>query len=831
MERLLSLGTDGVDGSDRQTEEQVPENGRSSVQDSESPNPTASLDAFTVQPGGTIGRYKLLDALGEGGMGIVFLAEQKRPVRRQVALKVIKPGMDSRRVVARFEAERQALALLDHSNIARVHDGGTTKNGRPYFVMEYVKGLPITDHCDRHKLTIEQRLELFLQVCHAVHHAHQKGIIHRDIKPSNILVSTQDDQVVPKIIDFGIAKAISQPLIERTVFTEHGQLFGTPEYMSPEQADLGIQDVDTRSDIYSLGVLLYVLLTGTLPFDSETLRKGGIDHIRQIIRETDPKTPSTRLTDLGEEAAKVAASRRTEITSLARCLHRELEWIPLKAMRKDRSERYRSVSELADDIENYLKGDPLMAGPPSGMYRIKKFVRRNGKLVVGIAVVLAVLITGAVVSTVFGIRAKQKEASAKDFSMIIVEIMSSLNPYRDQGGEITIKSILDPIAAELEGKFKDDPHFEGDFRYRLGYAYANLAEFEAAKPHLERALQIGRERRGEYSNPTFVSLFDLGKVLKRQGRHEEAEPYLDKALKIAKSVHGPEHFKTLGAMHQLGLLYMKQGRYGDWERLSLKQLEITERVSDGNDDDTILALSNAGRMHAFRGRYSEAEPLLERTWELCRKHKTKEHAYIAEFSCWLGWLYHLQDHYDKAQPLLEESVELCRCTRVKGHDVLLRSMNFLGALYTDQGEYGKAEILFREAVDTGGPKLGEDHPNVLTAVHGLGVLYREQDQYDEASNFLEKALKGRRNKLGDNHPDTQESKNDLAILYMKQGDYYKAEPLLKEAVEGCRLKLGDTHPHTLESWQNLIDLYEAWGKPEEAENWRAKLARIEDFEE
>ena len=341
----------------------------------ESSDAAPTRDGDFERPGGRIGRYKLLRVLGEGGMGMVYLAEQEGQIRRKVALKVIKPGMDSRRVIARFEAERQALALLDHPNIAQVHDAGTTDNGRPYFVMEHVKGSPITEYCDRHKISIEDRLGLFQQVCLAVHHAHQKGIIHRDLKPSNILVSAEGDKAIPKIIDFGVAKAISQPLTERTLFTEDSHLLGTPEYMSPEQADMAGEDIDTRSDIYSLGVLLYVLLAGILPYDSETLRQGGVEHIRKIILETDPKTPSTRLTKLGEEATKLAQNRRTELTALAKCLHRELEWIPLKAMRKDRSERYRSAIELADDIGNYLSGAPLMAGPPTTLYRFRKFAR------------------------------------------------------------------------------------------------------------------------------------------------------------------------------------------------------------------------------------------------------------------------------------------------------------------------------------------------------------------------------------------------------------------------------------------------------------------------
>ena len=340
--------------------------------------PTANLGAGVVGPGGKIGRYKLLSVLGEGGYGIVYLAEQQRPVKRRVALKVIKPGMDTKQVIARFEAERQALALLDHPNIAHVYDAGTTKNGRPYFVMEYVKGVPITEHCDLEKLAIEERLGLFLKVCEAVQHAHQKGIIHRDIKPSNVQVAIHGEHAVPKIIDFGVAKAISQPLTERTLVTEQGQFIGTPEYMSPEQAEMTTQDIDTRTDIYSLGVVLYELLTGTLPFDPKTLRGGGIDHIRHMIREEDPKTPSTRLSKIsGEESARVAQLRRTDLRTLGRKLHGDLDWITIKAMDKDRMRRYQTAHALAEDIERHLNHEPVLAGRPGRIYRMRKFLRRN----------------------------------------------------------------------------------------------------------------------------------------------------------------------------------------------------------------------------------------------------------------------------------------------------------------------------------------------------------------------------------------------------------------------------------------------------------------------
>ena len=379
--------------------------------------PDVTLDASSIEgPGTRIGRYELLELIGEGGMGLVYLAEQKEPVRRKVVLKVIKPGMDSKQVVARFEAERQALAVLDHPNIAHVFDAGTTETGRPYFVMEYVKGMSITRYCDEHRLNIEQRLRLFEQVCEGVQHAHQKGIIHRDLKPSNILVSVHGDRAVPKIIDFGIAKAITQPLTEKTFVTFQGQLLGTPEYMSPEQVDLATQDIDTRSDIYSLGVVLYELLAGVLPFEEDSFGRAGLAEIQRTIREEEPASPSIRLTRLGEKAKTIAESRGTQVVPLTRRLHRELEWIPLKAMRKDRCRRYKSASDMADDIRNYLNGNPLIAGPETAMYRVQKFVRKHAGSVATVALVAVAIVLGLVVSMAMywrSERALQRETVAR----------------------------------------------------------------------------------------------------------------------------------------------------------------------------------------------------------------------------------------------------------------------------------------------------------------------------------------------------------------------------------------------------------------------------------
>ena len=354
---------------------------------------TLSLNALAEYPGARVGLYKLLQVLGEGGMGVVFLAEQKHPIQRQVALKIIKPGMDSKQVIARFETEQQALAMMDHPHVAHVFDAGLAENGRPYFVMEYVRGIPITEHCDKNRLTVEARLVLFLRVCEAIQHAHQKGIVHRDLKPSNILVTIQDQEVVPKVIDFGVARAISQSLTEHTLYTEQGQLVGTPEYMSPEQADPSNQDIDTRTDVCSLGLLLYEFLAGLLPFDRRTFREGGIDNIRKVICEHDTATPSTKLSKVSlAESTELARRRQTDVRSLRHKLRGDLDWITLKAVEKDRTRRYASVHTMATDIRNYLVHQPVMAAPPSILYRIRKFTRRHRQLIAACAMVFIIVI-------------------------------------------------------------------------------------------------------------------------------------------------------------------------------------------------------------------------------------------------------------------------------------------------------------------------------------------------------------------------------------------------------------------------------------------------------
>ena len=357
-----------------------------------------ALYSISEQPGAEIGPYKLLQQIGEGGFGVVFMAEQERPIRRKVALKIIKPGMDTREVVARFEAERQALALMEHVNIARVLDAGATASGLPYFVMELVRGVPITEYCDQNNLPLDERLELFVQVCQAVQHAHQKGVIHRDIKPSNVLVTLHDGVPVPKIIDFGIAKAVNQRLTEKTLFTKFATMIGTPLYMSPEQAEMSGLDVDTRSDIYSLGVLLYELLTGTTPFDGGRLRSAGYDEMRRIIREEEPPRPSNRISTLGDICTTTAAHRKLQPKQLGHAVRGELDWIVMKSMEKDRSRRYETANSLARDVERYLSDEPVEACPPSATYRFRKLARRHKAALATAGLVAAILLACTLVS-------------------------------------------------------------------------------------------------------------------------------------------------------------------------------------------------------------------------------------------------------------------------------------------------------------------------------------------------------------------------------------------------------------------------------------------------
>lgn len=793
----------------------------------------ASLDRFAEGPGSYVGHYKLLSILGEGGMGIVYLAEQEKPIKRRVALKVIKPGMDSKRIIARFEVERQALALLDHSSIAHVYDAGMTETGRPFFVMEHVKGLPITEHCDNYKLIIEERLKLFQQVCLAVQHAHQRGIIHRDIKPSNILVSMEGDRAVPKIIDFGVVKALTQPLTEKTLATENSQLLGTPEYMSPEQADMSNKDIDTRSDIYSLGVLLYVLLTGALPFDSDTLRGSGIENIRKTIREIDPKTPSTRLTRLGKEAKKIAESRRTEITTLTRRLHKELEWIPLKAMRKERTERYRSASEIADDIENYLKGEPLIAGPPGIGYKLRKFVGRNRVLAIGIGVILAILVTGAVISTLFAIRTKRalaREARAHAESKAVsdflrLSVLESLDPYRVGGRQITIRTILDTASKDLQNGFHGAPMAEAEIRRTIGFAYWSLGFYEQHKLHYERAIDICRAKLGNEDPKTLLWMKELGWGYFARSQFEEAEKLFSEAFKGMQRQLGEEDPNTLHAMASLGTVYYMQGRFQEAEHLCRKALE-TNRVVRGEEFEGIYCFMLAKGYH-FQGFYEKADQLYIRAIDNLHRQRSEKGWYTLTAKLEYSYLCRDLGCFEEAENYLLEVLNDWRDAWGQKHPQTLWTKTFLGWLYLDQGRYGEAEELLCSTLETARQALGEVHVLIAHTMHGLGTLYLSQGRYEEAEQFLTDASDILCHILGEENWATLNVRSALARLYVAQRRYTEAETLYLKTLDVQRRVLGEKHLHTLYSMNGLAQVYTQQARYQMAESLLAKILKVD----
>jgi len=769
--------------------------------------------------------YEIIRVLGEGGMGVVYLARQKRPVQRQVALKIVKPGMDSKQVITRFEADRQALAMLDHPNIAQVYDAGTTKDGHPYFSMEYVSGPPITEHCDQHRLSIEERLRLFVQVCEGVQHAHQKGIIHRDIKPSNVLVYKEDSRPLPKIIDFGVAKALTAPLTERTLFTEQGQLLGTPEYMSPEQAEMTRQDIDTRSDIYSLGVLLYVLLIGALPFDRKALERAGFAEILRTIREQDPPRPSTRLSSLGTEARHVADSRRTQVGALAKRLHKELEWIPLKAMRKDRSRRYESASELARDIQNYLKGDPLTAGPESVAYKAKKFVRRNRTLVVGAATVLIVLVAGIVVSTVFAVGQARERVRAERQARVTQavadflnnDLLASVDPSRAKGRDVTVREVPDVASRRIEGRFDDDPLVEASVRYTLGRTYNGLGLYEESEEHLERALEIRLNRLGEDHHDTLDVMNNLGILYKNQGRYDEADRLFNTWLEIGLRVLGEDDHFTLNVMNNQALLYMKLGRYAEAERLLADTFRIKRRTLGDEHPDTLRTMTNLGIVRRRLEQYESAEALLTDALEIKQRILGKEHPDTLVAMNALAQVYRNQDRYQEAEPLYIKALEIKKRVLGEEHPDILNSMNGLAILYIDQGQYNEAEALNLKTLEISRRVLGEEHPDTLGSMNNLAMLFSHQGRYMEAQPLYLKTVEISKHVLGEEHPDILMFMRNLAILYKNQERYQQAESSLLKLYELRERVFGERHPATVHIVRDLIALYETWGKPEETQ--------------
>lgn len=801
------------------------------------PRPVSPLSAARAgRPPERIGPYRILEKLGQGGFGVVYLAEQQQPVRRQVALKVVRPGMDSHEVIARFEAERQALALMDHPGIAKIFDAGTTEAGRPYFAMEYVQGVPLNDYCDRNQLDTRERLELFIQVCDAVQHAHFTGILHRDLKPSNILVMLQDGKPRAKVIDFGIAKALHQPLTEQTLHTQQGQLIGTPEYMSPEQAEMSGLNVDTRTDVYSLGVVLYQLLTGTLPFESGTLRSGDLAQLQRTIREQEPVRPSARVATRGADVAEIGRRRRTDPQTLWRQLRGDLDWITLRTMEKDRARRYPSASELAADIGRYLRNEPILARPPSATYRGRKFVQRHRPLVVGAAATLVALVLGLVGTSVGLSRAKSALVRAREAEALAIRraeeadaarrqtdaekrkaeqqrqraqaeaekaravtnflttgLLYRLEPGRGGAPEITMREALDQAAARVGPDFATQPAIEAALQSAIGSMYDSLGHYSEAEKHLRRAIQRAVDAGADARMERIVGLTNLCVTLQHQGRSAEAVAASQEALKLWRAVpaEGAQRLFEAALLENLAGAQFEAGK----PEAALKNAEAAIRlrrewvsVKDRGLAESLSGLSKllerAGDVHGSEHAARESLAIFESIGEgesygaaLAMEHLAG--ACIA------------QGRYADAESPCRRGLELLRNVHVRPHVNVAKALSRLVEVLYYTGRLAEAETHIRAAVAIQEAVLPPDHPSLGQSLTTLALILSGQGRANEAEAPARRAVEITI-RYADVRPEAHANTlENLAEVREAQGHADDALRLLQESLDIRRQKIGN----------------------------------------
>jgi serine/threonine protein kinase/Tfp pilus assembly protein PilF len=804
-------------------------------------------------PGTVIGPYKLLEQIGEGGFGVVFMAEQTHPVRRKVALKVLKPGMDTRPVVARFEAERQALALMDHPNIARVFDGGATPSGRPYFVMELVRGVPITEFCDQNQLTPRQRLELFVTVCRAVQHAHQKGIIHRDLKPSNVLVSRHDATPVVKVIDFGVAKALGQELTDKTLFTGIAQMVGTPLYMSPEQAGMSDLDVDTRSDVYSLGVLLYELLTGTTPFPKERFKQAAYDEIRRIIREEEPPRPSTRLSESKDALPSIAAQRHTEPARLTRLVRGELDWVVMKALEKDRARRYETANGFAADLQRYLADEPVLACPPSAGYRVRKFVRRHKGPVIAVTLVLLALVAGVIATTWGMLRASEARADAEDeakhkqtaLSAALLEkqradeqaaIAKGVTGYLEQmlgsfttasgkGPDYTVLQLFNDYAADLEKQPPVHPEVEAALRATIGKGYGVLGQRDKAKKHLARALELRRSVFGDEHEKYADSLVAYASPHAHSDPNAlpacEADVRRALAIYRARGVGGQPVIRALWTLRWILVVQAHAGSPAKWAELEpvVKEALAEARKFPGAEFPEMAGIYQGwADSKIAQGRYAEAETIARQAVAMTRSLRP-DHPEVVWGHFVLAAALRKQNKFTEAMQADKQVLTIIHKVAPPGHTVLALALtgvmdtldaadksHALTELFPSTAELGELESVFRQVLTATKPsKLNYEDP-ALVAARGLvrfSEFYRHLGHEFAAAGKAKEAEESRRkaNLALESLQSEVAGKPDLlpyvysdgAVALMKRGQAERAKELRRKLLDQGTPKSGGAH--------------------------------------
>lgn len=834
--------------------------------------------------GTVIGRYTLLDRLGEGGMGEVWVAEQTEPIRRKVAVKLIRTGIDSQGVLQRFEHERQALALMDHPNIARVFDAGVEypftpdpsptrgegRFGQPYFVMELIKGVPLTRYCDEAKLTPRQRLELFVPICLAVQHAHQKGIVHRDLKPANILVTTVDGKAVPKIIDFGVAKAISGKLIEATLATQFGAVVGTLEYMSPEQAGLRTEDIDTRADIYSLGVILYELLTGLRPFDSRRLKQAALDEVIRIIKEEEPPSLASRLST-DESLPSLAALRQTEPHRLLNMVRGELDWIVHKCLEKDRSRRYETANGLARDVERYLHDEPVEARPVSAGYRLRKFVQRNRPLVIAGSLVLLSLVGGIIGITIALIHAEhqreqaeqaqrrereraegekqareqaQKERDEKErqrrFAQAIADFVKNdflaftsvegqtrfSDPDDLLSKETTLRQLLDRAAKKLDQRKDLDPLIEAELRSMIGLNYRGEGQASLGLPSLERCVALCTSVLGATHPQTREARNSLALTYAASGQFDKAITLYESCLHDLYSTLGPNHEETLVVQNNLAAALRRSGELMKAITLFEVLLKKMETTFGRNHADTLRVMNNLACSYREAGQLRKALPLLEETYAVRKEKLGSEHpdTLLSMNNLVIG--YQAVGQVSKAFPLAKQAVELSRKKYGEQHPYTLVCLSSLATTHQAAREFQQARRLHEEVLQGRKKLLPENHPDTLRTMSELGYVLFMMGQLDAAILILQETARQQAKLLGTRHVDTMITRSNLASALRAAGKPEQALLLYRDVEQGRRKIFGAEHPFTLQSMNNLASCLHAVGQSQEAVSIFVKVVEL-----